>query len=130
MSKSSKREKRGDFSRSEERHKRIEERQGKHRYEERSLREQIEQFKKEGSVMTTYTEGGRLRKQCPKCNVYVHSRTLMCPACEHEFVAGAKAKAEAKVQDSAVITKYSEAGRGKGNFAPGLYSPRLAVMFT
>lgn len=36
--------------------------------------------------MTTYESAGKARKQCPKCNLYVHARTSVCD-CGHEFFA-------------------------------------------
>lgn len=48
----------------------------------------------EKEKMTTYTEGGRGRKQCPKCEVYLGVRVAECE-CGHEF---GKATAEKKEQ--------------------------------
>lgn len=57
-----------------------------------------------------YDGPGKARKECPSCKKYVHARTNLCPACQHEFKEGAKAIAEAKSTQGETP---NIAGRGK-----------------
>ncbi len=57
-----------------------------------------------------YDGPGKARKQCPACQKYIHARSTICPACDHELKEGAKAKlAEREAKAEADKTK---GGRG------------------
>lgn len=57
--------------------------------------------------MTIYDEPGKARKQCPACKKYIHARSTVCPACDHEFKPGAKEARQAKPIDR------TKEGRGR-----------------
>lgn len=63
----------------------------------------------------TSETGGRGRKQCPKCNVFVGARAQTCPKCNHAFVAGEGA---AKAPKAPKVAKPAEA-TGQGRRAKG-----------
>lgn len=55
----------------------------------------------------TYTEGGKGKKQCPACNMYVGARVLMC-GCGHEFIIGENvAKANHMVEETPELKRYA-----------------------
>ena len=54
--------------------------------------------------VTTYQEGGRGKKQCPACKLYVGNKTARCK-CGHEFTA----KAATAAKSSAGVTDKVEA---------------------
>lgn len=57
-----------------------------------------------------YDGPGKARKECPGCKKYIHARSNLCPGCEYEFKAGAKASIEAKTN----IVTNEDAGAGRG----------------
>lgn len=59
----------------------------------------------------TFTEGGRGKKQCQNCKVFVGVRTSNCPDCGTEFVAGAnsaKANKTSKVKPPSKNDEYEQ----------------------
>ena len=60
----------------------------------------------EAAPIKTYTEAGRGRKQCPKCNTYVGVRNAKC-VCGHDF------KENDGDEPEAEVNTYTEAGRGR-----------------
>lgn len=61
--------------------------------------------------MSTYTEAGRGRKQCPACQIYIGVRSNTC-VCGHLFNPDAATKVE-KTDEPKEIKTFTEAGPGR-----------------
>lgn len=60
-------------------------------------------------VVKTYTEGGRGKKQCASCGLYVGNRVSECACGSSDFATGQSSESS----EEKVINTYTEGGRGK-----------------
>lgn len=63
------------------------------------VRKDLLTVKQQPKKAEVYTEGGKGRKQCPKCNVFIAAVTKECPQCQHDFRAEKKEKAEKSIRE-------------------------------
>lgn len=74
-------------------------------YESKTIRKDLLKNKDEKKEISVFTEGGKGKKECPSCHVFVGAVTKICPKCDHDF---SSAKKEVKEEKKEAPVKKDE----------------------